>query len=134
MKFRTVFAAMLAVCLILTLAACKNEDKADEPLTGNYVIVDVTDDPDGITFAELDGMYREMELDIQDFVYFSFYEDEWFKLVMFGDTEAEGTYMREGKTLTLTAGGADEVMTAEISGNQITWTYENGAKLVFEKK
>jgi len=131
---------MLAVCLILTLAACKNEDKTDEPLTGIYVIVDVADDPDGITFAELDGMYREMELDIQDFVYFSFYEDEWFKLVMFGDTEAEGTYTRDGNTLSLAADGAnntdgvDGTMTTEISGNRITWTYENGAKLIFEKK
>ena len=137
MKFRTIalaLSALLIVCLLSALAACGMISKAGEPLTGNYVVVDITDDPDGISFAELESMYREIGLDIQDFVYFTFYEDGWFKLVLFGDTEAEGPYTRNGRTLTLGADAADEAMTAEISGKKITWAYEGGAKLVFEEK
>ena len=130
LKFRMILAAIFAVCLILMLAACSN----NSPLTGKYVIADIADDPDGTTFAQLDEMYKEMELDIADYVYFEFTDTGRFTLVMFGKTEAQGGYRRGGKTLTLTAGGADEVMTAEISGNKITWTYEGGATLIFEKK
>ena len=69
---------------------------------------------------------------IEDYVYMDVHDGKTFTLVLFGEMEASGTYARKGKTLTLASEG--ETMTAEISGKKITWTYENGAKLVFEKK
>ena len=142
MRFYRTFAALLVVCLLLSLGACGSKS----PLSGVYVIKDITDDPDGMTFAEMESMYKELKLDIQDFLRFEFTKEGLFTLTMFGDIE-EGSYTRSGNTLTLTFdGGVSGVAskgaaptspvttsTAEISGNKITWTYGSGAKLVFEK-
>jgi len=128
MKTRNILALLLAFCLICTLAACGGGSS----LTGKYVIADITDDPDGLTFDDLDVLYKEIRDNIEDYVYMEFHDGKTFTLILFGEVEASGTYARKGKVLTLTTEG--EAMTAEISGKKITWTYENGAKLVFEKK
>ena len=130
MKTRILLAVLLVIGSLLAFAACGGEK--DTPLTGRYVIADIEDDPDGVALAELDAMYQEMELALTDYLYMEFLEDGRFILVMFGEAEAEGMYTQDGKTLTLTAGG--ETATAAISGKKITWVYENGAKLTFEKK
>jgi len=113
--------------MIFALAACGGSS-----LTGQYVIVDITDDPDGLTFDDLDVLYKEIGDNIEDYVYMDFHDGKTFSLILFGEVEASGTYARKGKILTLT--GEGETMTADISGKKIIWTYENGAKLVFEKK
>jgi len=128
MKSRKIPALLLALCMIFALAACRGGSS----LTGKYVLVDITDDPDGLTFDDLDVLYKEIGDNIEDYVYMDFHDSKTFTLVLFGETEASGTYAQKGKTLTLTTEG--EAMTADITGKKITWTYENGAKLVFEKK
>ena len=127
MKTRNILALLLTAALLFTLAAC-----SDSSLSGKYVISDVIDNAEGITFAEMDDMYKNMGLDLSDYLYMEFLTGERFKLVMFGDEEISGRYKQEGNTLTITAEGG--TMTAEISGKTITWTYEDGAKLVFTKK
>ena len=127
MKTRKVSAILLSVCLLFTLAAC-----GSTPLSGKYVIVDIKDDPDGVTFADLDAVYKEADENIEDHMYIEFAPGNSFTFVMFGDAEKSGTYTRKNSTLTLIDGR--ETMTAEISGKKITLTYENGAKPVFEKK
>ena len=127
MKTRNILTVLLAVSLVLALAACGSSS-----LSGKYVIADITDDPDGVTFADLDSMYKEAGENLEEYMYMEFMESNRFTLVMFGEAEAAGTYTRKGNTLTLTAGS--ETATAEISGKKVTWTYENGAKLIFEKK
>jgi hypothetical protein len=77
-------------------------------------------------------MYKEMELDIADYVYLEFSDGLQFTLVMFGDVDARGTYTRDKNNLTFTAGS--ETPSTTMSGNKITLVYDNGAKLVFEKK
>ena len=126
MKHRIIIASLLAACMLIALCAC-----AAAPLSGRYVIVGVSNDPDGTTFAALDKMYKEMELNIADYLYFEFTGNEY-KLVLFGEKEAGGVFTRKGNTLTLADDG--ESTTATVSGGRITWTYENGARLVFRKK
>ena len=128
MKPRNIIAVLLAVSLLVTLAACGSE----KPLAGKYVITGISDDPGGLTFADLEAMYKDMELEIADYLYFEFMDGGRFTMVMFGNQEAAGTFVRDGKVLTMTAG--EWTTTADISGNKITWTYEDGAKLVFEKQ
>jgi hypothetical protein len=163
MNKRILLAILLTICL-LTLGACNGGKDAEATMTGQYVIVDIAEDPDGMTFAELEAMYREMDQNIGDHSYFEFMDDGQFRLVLFGEEEAKGTYARDGGILTLTVGeelpsaagetaanggtptAAGEAtadggitipggitQTATVSGKRITWTYENGAKLVFEK-
>ena len=127
MKIRSILALLLTAALLFTLAAC-----SDSSLSGKYVISDVIDNAEGITFAEMDDMYKNMGLDLSDYLYMEFLTGERFKLVMFGDEEISGRYTQDGNTLTIAAEGG--TMTAEISGKTITWTYEDGAKLVFTKK
>ena len=127
MKNRNILAATLIVCLIFALAACGSSS-----LTGKYILSDVVDDPEGITYADLDGMYNDMDMSVSSNLYMELLEGGRFTLVLFGETEAEGMYSQDGDTLTLNAYGTST--TATISGKKITWTYENGAKLVFEKK
>ena len=110
------------------LAACSKQPTMD----GKYVIVDITDDPDGVTFADLDAMYKEIEGNIEEYLYMEFLEDGKFVIVLFGEEEASGTYSLDGNTLSLTVGG--DTTSIDVSGKQVTWTYENGAKLIFEKK
>ena len=50
--------AFLVICL-LVFAACSNQSS----FSGKYVIADVMDDPDGITFMEMSKMYKDMDLD-----------------------------------------------------------------------
>ena len=127
MKNRNTIVATLIICLLFTLAACGSSS-----LAGKYVLSDVVDDPEGITYADLDGMYNDMDMSLSNNLYMELLEGGRFTLVLFGEIEAEGTYTRDGDTLTLNAFGTST--TATISGKKITWTYENGAKLVFEKK
>jgi len=131
MNKRMILSALLVICLLSALTAC-SKDK-NEPLTGVYVIADLTDDPDGVTFEELSAMYKEMDLDVRDQFYFEFFDDAGFSLILFGQEEAAGTFTHEGNMLTLSDSNG-ETLTAEISGKIITWTYKTGAKLVFEKK
>jgi len=126
MKKHTILAILLIICLF-TLVACK-----DSTLSGKYVISDIIGDPEGITFDEMDGMYKDLGLKVTDYVYFEFTDGDSFRLVLFGEEEAFGTFVQDGNTLTLTAGGG--TTTAEISGKKITWTYMGGGQLVFEKK
>jgi len=142
-------AAALTLSVLLSLAACGGKSA----LSGVYAIKDITDDPDGMTYAEMETMYKEMNLNIQDFLRFEFTKDGSFTLLMFGDTES-GTYKKDGKTLTLTfddgkpgasstpaasssaaskPASSARTSTAAISGDKISWTYQSGAKLVFEK-
>ncbi|MCL1982721.1 MAG: hypothetical protein FWG53_06535 [Clostridiales bacterium] len=127
MNTRKILRALLVVSLLFALAAC-----GSSPLSGKYVIVDITDDPDGVTFADLDAMYKGVGESLEEYMYMEFLEGGRFTLVLFGEEAAAGTYARQGKTLTLTA--QSETTAAAISGKKVTWTYETGAKLVFEKK
>ena len=133
MKFRIIIAVVLIASLLCALSACSKDKDKDEPLTGVYVITDITDDPDGVTLAELKEMYDDMGFNIEDYLNIEIMEGDYFLLTLFGDEEAFGPYTRDGGTLTIT-GRNGETPTAEISGGKITWTYENGAKLVFGKK
>ena len=120
-----IFTVLLLSVLLLALAAC-----GDSALLGKYIITNISDDPDGLTFADLDDMYKEEELIVQDNFYFEFSDNSRFTLVMFGKTEMTGQYEKNGNTLTLIVG--EDTDTAEISGKTITWTYETGAKIVFQ--
>ena len=128
MRFYKIVAAALVACLLFALGACGSETS----LAGVYAINDITDDPDGMTFVEMESMYKEMGLDIQDFIRFEFTKDGLFTLTIFGDVE-NGSYTMSGKALTLAFDGGTS-SSAEISGKKITWTYGSGAKLVFTKK
>ena len=130
MRTRRVSAVVLIIIMMFMLAACRHDN--EKTLAGKYVIADITDDPDGVTFTEIDAMYKENGLNLEDFIYMEFSEDGQFTLIMFGEEEAYGAYTFKDNTLTLTAGG--ETLTADVSGEKVTWLYENGAKLVFEKK
>ena len=132
MKNRVILAALLAICLLFTLTAC-NKDEKNEPLTGVYVIADITDDPDGVTLADPKEMYDSMNLNIEDYLYIEFMEEDTFILILFGNEEAFGTYTRSGNDLTLTDRN-DEPLTMPLSGGKLTWVYDNGAKLILEKK
>ena len=127
MRIHGIIALLLTASLVLALAACGGTGTA-----GKYVLVDVKDDPDGITFSEIEGMYRDMDMNVSSNLYLELLSGGRFTLVMFGEEEASGTYTREGGTLMLNALGT--TMTAAISGRRITWTYESGANLIFEKK
>ena len=127
MKTRTIFVVLLVADLLCILTACSSST-----LSGKYEIVNVLDDPEGITFAELSEMYTEMGLSAKDYFYMEFSGGNRFKLIMFGKEEATGTYTLDGSVLMLTAeAGATPV---DVSGKKITWTYMNGGKLVFKKK
>jgi len=129
MRNRIILAALLIICLLFMFAACSGEKNT--PLEGKYVIVDITDDPDGVTFADLDAMYKEIGQNLEDYIYLEFLAGSRFKLVMFGEEEKSGAYTQNGGALILTANG--ERTTAEIAGEKITWEYDNGAKLILEK-
>jgi len=126
MKPRRISALLLVICLLCALAAC-----GDAPLAGRYVIADIVGDPDGLTFDDLDVLYKEIGDDITDYAYLDLDEGGGFTLVLFGEVEVLGTYSRQGAVLTLTAEG--EAMTAEIAGDRITWEYEDGVRIVFAK-
>jgi len=127
MKIRSFLTVILVAGMICALAAC-----GGSPLSGKYVITDVIDDPEGVTFEYMNEMYKDMGLDLTDYLYFEFLSGNRFMLVMFGEEEAKGTYTQAGNTLTLTTEGRST--TAVISGKKITWTYDSGGKLVFTKK
>jgi len=130
MKTRFIITILLIGSILCVLSACSGGK--DEPLSGIYVIADITDDPDGTTFEELSGIYKEMNLEIQDQFYFEFLDNARFSLILFGQEEVDGTFTQDGGVLELNAQGT--TTTAEISGKKIIWTYEDGAKLIFEKK
>jgi len=127
MKTRNVFAVLLVSALLLALAACGNDSQP----SGKYLLAGVTGDPDGTTFAELDEMYKAKDERITDYWYMEFLSGGRFTLVLSGETEAGGTYTRDGNVLTLTAAGKSS--DAVINGKKITYTYETGAKLIFRK-
>ena len=126
MKKRTILAVLLVIGLFCAITACSGSS-----LSGKYVIADVLDDPEGITFAELDSMYKDKGQNVTDHLYLEFQSDNRFKLVLFGEEEAAGSFALSGNELTLMAGG--EKSSAAVNGNQIMWEYENGAKLIFKK-
>ena len=130
MKIRIILAVFLIIVLLFTFAACSGNK--DTPLTGKYVIVGITDDPDGVTFADLDAMYKEIEQDLEDYMYMEFLDDGNFTLILFGEEDAKGVYTRDGNNVTINAGG--ETINMTLDGKKITWHYENGANLIFEKK
>jgi len=127
-KIKTLTLLLLIPVLLLSLAACGQATS----LVGRYVLSNVYDDPEGTTFAELEEIYAADNLKITDYMYFEFQSDARFTLVLFGDEEANGTYVLDGKTLTLKSAG--EQFAAPISGDLITYTYQTGAKLVFKKE
>ena len=128
MKTRKLLAVLLVAGMILALSACSGSS-----LSGKYVITDLIDDPEGLTFTDLVDMYKDMNLELADYLYLELRDGDRFTLVMFGEEEAKGTYTKDDdSTLTLNAEGKST--NATLSGNTITWTYENGGKLVFEKK
>ena len=129
MKIRNVLTALtvfMMLGLVLTLAACSSSS-----LSGRYVIVNILDDPEGTTFAEMKQDYDEINEKITDYFYIEFQKDGRFTLVLFGHEEAQGVYLLDGKTLTLTSGG--ESVQATLKGGKITYDYETGAKLIFKK-
>ena len=127
MKIRNVLAVLLVSLLLLALAACNNS-----VLTGRYVIVDILDDPEGTTFAELDEKYKAADQKITDYYYIEFQDGGRFVIVLFGEEELQGAYTRSGNVLTLASGG--ESFDAAIKGKKITYDYETGAKIVFQKE
>jgi len=131
-RSRNILIALLLCVSAFTLVACNS----NASLSGRYVIVDVLYDPEGATFADLAKDYTDINKNITDYCYIEFNSGDRFELVMFGDKEAGGTYVRKGKTLTLTSGGKSS--DAIINGKKITYTYdtgyETGAKLLFKKK
>ena len=131
----SVLLSFLLIIGLFAFTACSSCSGSSENLAamaGRYVIVEITDDPDGVNYSDLDGMYKEQELDLKDYMYMEFSEDGEFTLVLFGEEEAKGTYTKKGKNVTITANG--ETINTVLDGQKITWTYETGAKLIFEKK
>jgi len=137
MKTRLIVIVLLIAALSFSVVACgkknKNNNK-NEPLTGRYVICDITDDPDDTSFAEFCAEYSEDGFDCVDYNYFEFSDGNNYVFLLFGEIKTEGTYIRNGNTLTLTASVAGIATTASVSGDIIIWEYDNGAKLIFEKK
>ena len=127
MKKNILFAILIA-SVLLVLAACGGSST----LSGKYVLTDVQNDPQGITYADINSMYEDLGLKASDYTYMEFSYGDSFRLVMFGEEEAIGTFKLEGNTLTLTAEGGSS--TATVSGKKITWTYDGGGDLIFEKK
>jgi len=130
MKTRNLLTVLLLCVCVFAFAACGSSSNTS--LTGRYVIVNILDDADGTTFAELDRMYKDKDEKITDYLYIEFLSGDRFTLVMFGDEEAKGTYIRDKNTLTFKSGVTQSYAT--IKGNKITYTYETGAKLVFQQK
>jgi len=130
MKIQKIITLLLVFCLLTAFTACSKI--TEKPLTGRYVIVDISDDPDGMTFANLKAIYNEINQNLEEYMFMELMENGQFELVLFGQTEMFGMYSHNEKTLTLITG--NETMTAEISDKKITWTYENGTKLIFEMK
>jgi len=130
MKTRDIWAALLIISLLFAFAACSADQ--GEPLSGRYLIADIADDPDGVTFDELRGMYIELDLMLSDYFYLEFFDSNRFTLVMFGEEDASGTYTRDGNTLTFAA--EEGTATATVIDKKITWAYEGGALLIFEKE
>ena len=136
---RIALAVLAAICLTAILAACgnksndsTNKNSNTKALEGKYVIVDVVNDPDGATFADLDNIYKDAGHNFADYAYIEFFDGGKYEFVLFGELEAEGPYVIDNKTLTLPTNG--DAIAAEISGSIITLDYANGATLVFEKK
>ena len=132
MKIRNILTILLVSVLLLALAACGNSQLSSQ-LSGKYVIVNIEDDPDGLTLTGLEDILKEEDLNVRDNFYFEFSDNNRFTLILFGKTEMAGRYEKNGDTLTLAADGETEAGTATLLGKKITWTYETGAKLVFEK-
>ena len=131
MKIRILLMIFLIVSLFI-LAACSRDDNTPAEMSGKYVIVEITDDPDEANYADLAEIYREMDLNLEDYMYMEFSDDGEFILILFGEEEVKGTYTRDGKNLTIKANG--ETVNTILDGKKIVWTYESGANLVFEKK
>ena len=127
MKKRTILTLLLVISLLCILTACGSGSS----LSGKYVIADVIDDPEGVTFEALEEIYDEMDLNVRDYLYMEFLNGGRFGMVMFDEEEATGTYTLDGSTLTLISDGG--TTTADVSGKKITWTYLSGGKMVFEK-
>ena len=127
MKTRTTLAMLMVVSLLCVLTAC-----GSSKLSGRYELVDVIDDPEGLTLANLEEMYTDSGLKAADYFYMEFLDGDRFKLVMFGKEEAKGTFTMNDSVLMLTSEGG--TTTVDISEKKIAWTYFSGGKLVFEKK
>ncbi|MCL2798396.1 MAG: hypothetical protein FWD58_10165 [Firmicutes bacterium] len=136
MKHRNILSifciAVLLCAAVATLSACGGGAPADTSLTGRYLIVDISDDPDGTTFNGLDAMYKAENERITDYIYFEFLSGERFTLVLFGEEEAGGTYTRDGNSLSFMVGA--ESFAAILDGDKLTYPYEAGAKLIFQKE
>lgn len=126
MKRRNLITILMMFAVVLVLTACSSD-----LLVGKYVLVNVLDDPEGTTFTELEQMYKVENQKITDHFYMEFESNGKFVLVIAGDEDARGIYLVSDKTLTLTSGGVS--VQATFKDGKITYNYETGAKLVFQK-
>ena len=130
MKFRKILIVLL-LCSLGCLSAC-NDAKQEVTLSGRYVLVDISDDPEETTFTQIEEMYQEANLKLSDYLYIDLLPGNRFIIVLFGEEEASGSYSEESGILKLISAG--ETLPASLTGGKITWVYENGAKLIFERK
>jgi len=126
MKRRKLSAFIMMIIFLLLLSACSSSF-----LQGRFALTEVKDDPNGITFEEMEMMYKSQGLNPQHYLYMEFTDKGRFALVLFGDEAATGRYTQENNRLTLTSEGG--ITIAEISGQTITWTNSEGTKFIFRK-
>ena len=127
MKNRKLWIAIFACCLLLIFVACN-----DNSFGGRYVISSIQDEPNGISISELEAMYKEKNLVLQDYCYMEFYENGHYKIMLFGNEEAAGKYTHVNDTITLQS--KNFASTAKISGQSITWIYSDLSILIFKKE
>ena len=126
----------LALCIGMTLAltACSNGGGSSS-MEGKYVISSMMVGEDDyleqvMSMAEA----MEEEINLEDIMYFEFSGADTVIMGSEGET-VTGTYKLDGKTLTLTADGEEQIAT--VDGNSFTIKYdEDGMQgaLTFTKK
>ena len=127
MKNRKLWFAFLTCYLLLLFVACN-----DNSFGGRYVISAIQDEPNGMNLSELEIMYKEKNLVLQDYCYMEFHENGHYKIMLFGNEEAKGKYTLINDTLTLQYKNSNS--TAKVSGQSITWTFSDFSILTFKKE
>ena len=136
---------MLALSIgFLALAACDGttapDDNAppvdnipvDETLAGKYVLCSFTEaDGESIDMELFREVAEEADTTIEDSYCFDFFDDGTCSMT-FEDTTNDGTYVKQGDTVTVSLAGDEADL--PLDGDLLTWYYPDGQVLVFEKQ
>lgn len=99
-------------------------------LSGKYIITSMDENGVVTDLAEMESMFEQMGMKLEDAMYLEFKSDGKFDMTIFGET-VSGTYTSEGNTATLAVDG--ESINATINAGEISLE-QDGTKMVFKKK